>query len=107
MAHAAPFSACSTMKPYSFELAADFPEVFTAIKLPSGKIPVSTHGEFCCYTMVNPDGCVDVLLPEESYLRIKANRATVLLQIIKGPPNSVPDGGRLEELIAIEVVDVI
>lgn len=95
------------MNPYSFELAADFPEVFAAIKLPTGKIAVSSHGRFCCYTIVNADGSVDVLLPEEVYIRIKTDRATVLLQTIRVPPECVGNTECGEELIAIEIVDAL
>lgn len=88
------------MKPYSFNLATEYPDVYTAIRLPLAVVMVTVNGEFCCHAGISSNGVLDVFLPEDTYLRIQSGQSKMLFPVFV---HSSGDRGQLE---AIEIVDL-
>lgn len=86
-------------QPYSFELATEYSEEIANILLPA-RVPVTYNDELCCYTILNEDGVLEVLLPEGVYDRIMSGRARLTF------PKQQHSPGEPEQLIAVEIYDV-
>lgn len=86
------------MNPYSIELENEYPEAFGSFRLPVAVVMVTINGKFCCNAGIDNEGMVDILLPEDTYRKLKTGRANILF------PTFVHSPGEAGQLEAIEIV---
>ena len=88
------------VKPYSFELESEYPEVFGSFKLPVAVVRVLVDNKFCCNAGISTYGTLDLMLPAETYQNLRAGKARMLFPVFVDSESAV---GQLE---AIEIVSI-
>ncbi len=83
---------------YSFELAIEYPEAIANILLPV-RVRVTYRDQLRCYSIINEDGLLDVVLPEADYEKIQNGQARLEFPRQQHSPDE-PD-----QLMGIEIVD--
>jgi hypothetical protein len=93
-------------RPYYFELDTEYPDIFATIKLPTDEIEVKIHEKHCCFTMINPDGGLDLILPDGIYEKIRTGEAAITFQTTPVPAGHICPDGRNRKLTGIRIIQL-